>query len=64
MKIKYDKELDIIYFSFQNKKVAESEEKRPGIIMDFDDKGNIIGIEVLEASKKIGTPGKVTYEFA
>jgi uncharacterized protein YuzE len=64
MKIKYDKELDVIYFSFQDKPVAESEEKKPGIILDYDLDGNIVGIEMLDASKKIGTPASVTYELA
>jgi uncharacterized protein YuzE len=64
MKIKYDKELDVIYIRLQEKPVAESEEKKPGIILDYDHDGNIVGIEMLDASKKIGTPTSVIYELA
>ena len=64
MKIKYDKETDILYVRFLETKIAESEEQKPGIIMDYDADGNMVGLEVLNASEKIGTPGNVTYELA
>ena len=64
MLIKYDKEVDIVYIQFSEKKVSESDEDKPGIILDYDDDGNIVGIEILEASKKIVQPNGVTYEVA
>jgi len=64
MLIKYDKEVDVVYIQFSEKKVAESDEDKPGIILDYDDEGNIVGIEVLEASKKMGQPNGVIYEVA
>jgi uncharacterized protein YuzE len=64
MKIKYDKETDILYVRFLETKIAESDEQKPGIIMDYDADGNMVGLEVLNASEKIGTPGNVTYELA
>jgi uncharacterized protein YuzE len=64
MKIKYDKENDILYVRFLETKIAESDEQKPGIIMDYDADGNMVGLEVLNASEKIGTPGNVTYELA
>ena len=64
MLIKYDKEVDVVYIQFSEKKVAESDEDKPGIILDYDDGGNIVGIEVLEASKKMGQPNGVIYEVA
>ena len=63
MKIKYDKELDIMYISLSNLPVFESDEKK-GMILDYDKNGNIVGIEVMNASKKIGTPTKMEYELA
>ena len=53
MKIKYDKEVDILYIQFSDKKVGESDEEKPGIILDYDNEGTIIGNEVLNASKKM-----------
>jgi len=64
MLIKYDKEVDVVYIQFSEKKVFESDEDKPGIILDYDDEGNIVGIEVLEASKKMLHPNGVTYEVA
>lgn len=42
----------------------ESEEQKPGIIMDYDKDGNIVGFEILNVSEKIGKPGNIIYEFA
>jgi len=64
MLIRYDKEVDVVYIQFSEKEVAESEEDKPGIVLDYDKEGNIVGIEVLNASKKIGQPNGVTYEVA
>jgi uncharacterized protein YuzE len=64
MLIKYDKEVDVVYIQFSEKQVAESDEDKPGIILDYDAECNIVGIEVLEASKKMGQPNTVVYEVA
>ena len=64
MKVKYDKEVDILYIRFTEEKIRESDEDKPGIIIDYDDSGSIIGIEVLNASKKISQPMKFEYEVA
>jgi uncharacterized protein YuzE len=64
MKVKYDKEVDILYIHLSDEKIRESDEDKPGIILDYDSSGNIIGIEVLNASKKIPQPMKFEYEVA
>jgi len=64
MKIKYDKDVDVLYIEFVNDKVAESDEEKKGIIIDYNDKGNIVGIEVLNASSKIKQPNSLIYEVA
>jgi len=64
MVIRYNKEVDVVYIQFSEKKVSESDEDKPGIILDYDADGNIVGIEVLEASKKMVQPNGVTYEVA
>ena len=62
MNIKFDKEADVIYLRFSDSEIAESDEDKPGIVIDYDKDGNIVGIEVLHASQKIGKPGSVVYE--
>ena len=64
MKVKYDKENDVLYIQLSNNTVAESDSEKPGIILDYDLQQNIVGIEVLNASKKMETPLKVEYEVA
>lgn len=64
MVIKYDKDTDVIYIRLTEAKVAESDEDKPGVILDYDDAGNLVGIEVLNASKKINQPNGVIYEVA
>ena len=53
MKTLYDPKTDALYVRFADASVAESEEVADGIILDFDDKGKIVAIEVLEASKQV-----------
>ncbi len=64
MVIKYDKEADALYIKLSEGKVAESDEEKPGVILDYDVDGNILGIEVLDASKKMPQPNGVIYEVA
>jgi uncharacterized protein YuzE len=51
MKIEYSKEADAIYVSFKDSYVARSKEIEDGVVIDFDDKGQLIGIEVLDVGQ-------------
>ena len=62
MKVKYDKEVDILYICLSNEPVKESDESKPGIIIDYSEQGNIVGIEILDASKKTSLQDKLEYE--
>lgn len=64
MKVKYDKEVDVLYIRFSDELISESDEDKPGIILDYTDSGNIVGIEVLHASKQMPQPMKLEYELA
>ena len=64
MKVKYDKENDVLYIRLNNNDVVESDSEKPGIILDYDSQENIVGIEVLNASMKMDRPLKVEYEVA
>ena len=44
--------------------VEESDEDKPGIILDYDKDGNIVGIEILNASKRIENPRALEYAVA
>lgn len=52
MKLKIDKESDTLYFRLDEAEIVESEEVQPGIILDFDENGRMIGIEILSLSTR------------
>jgi uncharacterized protein YuzE len=52
MKIEYSKEADALYVYFKEAFVAKSKEIEDGIVIDFDEKGQLIGIEVLDVSQR------------
>ena len=54
MKLKLDRESVALYFRLdESGKIADSEEVEPGIILDFDENGRVVGIEMLALSTRI-----------
>jgi uncharacterized protein YuzE len=64
MKVKYDKEQDVLYVSFSDEAIYESDEEKQGVILDYGANGRVVGIEVLNASLNVENPVKVEYEVA
>ncbi len=64
MKVKYDSETDVLYIKLSDLKIDESDEDKKGVILDYSVDGQLVGIEVLNASKSSILPAKVEYEFA
>jgi|AntDeeMinimDraft_5_1070356.scaffolds.fasta_scaffold13050_3 uncharacterized protein YuzE len=65
MNIKFNKETDVVYLRFSDAPTtvgAESDEQKPGVIVDDDKNGNVVGIEWFEASQKMNKPGSLVYE--
>jgi uncharacterized protein YuzE len=52
MKFDYDPKIDALYIRLSDTKIVESEEVQPGIVLDFDDSGKVVGVEVLNASAR------------
>jgi uncharacterized protein YuzE len=52
MRLKIDKENDALYFRLDETEIVESEEVQPGVILDYDEKGRVIGIELLALSTR------------
>ena len=61
MKVTYDPEVDVLRIVFSNETIDESDEDKPGIILDYDKKGNIVGLEILNASERMENPRLVEY---
>jgi uncharacterized protein YuzE len=64
MKVKYDEEVDVLTIEFSDAPVEESDEDKPGVILDYDKDGNIVGMEILNASKRVQNPKSVEYAVA
>lgn len=64
MKVHYDPEVDVLRILLSDAPVEESDEDKPGVILDYDKDGNVVGIEVLNASKRPGNPLQVEYSVA
>lgn len=64
MRVKYDQEVDVLTIRFSDTPVDESDENKPGVILDYDKTGKIVGIEILNASKQIENPKSLEYAVA
>ncbi len=62
MKIIYDKDSDTLTIIFREAIVEESDEEKQGIILDYDEDGNVVSLEVLDASRRVKDPSSVTLE--
>lgn len=62
MKVKYNAEVDALIIRLSNTKIDESDEDKPGVILDYDKDGNIVRIEILKASQRIGNPQNMEFE--
>jgi uncharacterized protein YuzE len=61
VKVTYDPEVDVLRILLSDAPIAESDEAKPGVILDYDNDGNVVGLEILEASKRITNPRSVEY---
>lgn len=58
MKIEFDHEVDALYVELAEGEVDKTEEIKPGVILDYDASGNILGIELLHVSSRAHPPMK------
>jgi len=63
VKIEYDQQADAIYIRLKAGTVAESEEVRPGVVLDFDAEGKVLGIEMLDVSERTDNPRELAMEL-
>ncbi|TVR62132.1 MAG: DUF2283 domain-containing protein [Spirochaetaceae bacterium] len=63
MKVIYDGESDTLTVIFVEAVVAESDEDKPGVILDYDGAGNLVSLEILDASRRVGMPTQIEYQM-
>ena len=64
MKVNYDSQTDILTVIFTETPVAESDEDKPGVILDYDEKGNLVSLEIMDASLRVSVPSKIEYQVS
>jgi len=64
MRLRYDKEADVIYLRFSEDKISESDEIKPGLIIDYDEEGNPVAIEILNAKHILKDKPELIVDFS
>jgi uncharacterized protein YuzE len=64
MKVIYDRETDTLTVIFTETPVAESDEEKPGVILDYDAKDSLVSLEILDASQQVSVPGRMEYQVS
>ncbi len=63
MRIKVDKDSDTLYFRLDEENIVDSEEVRPGVILDFDKNNRVVGVEFLDISSRATPEELSTFKF-
>ena len=65
MKVNYDPKTDTLNFILkEGVQVSESDEDKPGVILDYDDRGDLVSMEILDASHRVTEAKKVDFQIA
>jgi uncharacterized protein YuzE len=64
MKATYDPASDTLTLELKPGPVAESDEDKPGIILDYDAAGDLVGIEILDASRRVAEARSMQFKVA
>ena len=56
MRVRVDRAADAVYLNLTDRSIKDSAEVADGIVVDYDDGGRIVGVEILDASKRTDDP--------
>ncbi|HEV8700663.1 MAG TPA: DUF2283 domain-containing protein [Candidatus Polarisedimenticolia bacterium] len=63
MKVAYDPRTDTLTVILrEGVAVAESDEDKPGVILDYDEAGNLVSLEILDASRRVTDARRVEFQ--
>ena len=63
MRLKLDEEADALYLRLDESAIFESEEVRPGVILDYDVENRVVGVEFLDVSKRVAPEMLRSFSF-
>ena len=65
MKVTYDRQTDTLSVVFREEApIVESDEDKPGVILDYDALGNLVSLEILDASTRVTETRRIEFEAA
>ena len=65
MKASYDPTTDTLSLILkEDATIAESDEEKPGVILDYDESGNLVSVEILDASRRVTEAKKMEFQVA
>ncbi|MHB2149520.1 DUF2283 domain-containing protein [Calditrichota bacterium LG25] len=63
MKIHYDEKTDAIYIRLDESKIVDSQEVEPGIVLDFNESNQVVGVEILRVKKRVPSANLKQIQF-
>jgi uncharacterized protein YuzE len=64
MKVTYDSRTDTLSVILKDDaRVAESDEDKPGVILDYDDRGDLVSLEILDASQRVTEGRRIEFQI-
>ena len=62
MRVTCDQKTDTLSLVLKDARIAESDEDKPGIILDYDENGDLVSLEILDASRRVTDARKVEFQ--
>ena len=63
MKLKVDPEADALYLRLDDSRIIDSEEVAPGVVLDYNEQNQVVGVEILGLSKRAPSPNPRELQF-
>lgn len=63
MRLTVDQKADALYLRLDEEAIFDSEEIKPGIVLDFNKLGNVVGVEFLDLSKRVDSKKLKSLQF-
>ena len=63
MRVIYDVGTDTLSIILNDLPIVESDEEKPGVILDYEAGGNVVSLEILDASRRVDQPRQMVYEL-
>ena len=63
MKLQVDEQADALYLHLDESKIIESDEVAPGVILDYNEKNEVVGVEILGLSRRVPKVNLKEFQF-